>query len=272
MPTFNRAQLLKSALASVLSQTYKNLEIIVVDDASTDDTQQVVAVIKDHRLRYIRHVATKGGSAARNTGILAAIGSYIAFLDDDDEWYPEKVEAQLEWLDRYDAVLCMYSMDGLDIVATDKLETVDCNELRQGFVRGGSASALIARADVLKELRFDDGLPKFQDWDLCIRIVQKYTLGCLNQSLVRYNDGAHNRISNRLRTLPLSELENELRMFDKHKEFFGERLGRQHRCKALLYGIRHRPDKLVYLLHVIGICGLGQVIQVLARRAAQKIW
>jgi glycosyltransferase involved in cell wall biosynthesis len=107
LPTFNRAHLLKSALASVLSQTYKNLEIIVVDDASTDDTQQVVAVIKDHRLRYIRHVATKGGSAARNTGILAAIGSYIAFLDDDDEWYPEKVEAQLEWLDRYDAVLCM---------------------------------------------------------------------------------------------------------------------------------------------------------------------
>jgi len=271
IPTFNRAKLLKRAVASAQSQTYRNLEIIIVDDASTDGTPQEIVDIKEHRIRYIRHQSTKGGAAARNTGIHTATGSYIAFLDDDDEWEPEKVEAQLELLNRYDAVLCMYSMEGRAVLAGDQPETVERNELRRGFVRGGSASALMARADVLKEIGFDEGLPKFQDWDLCIRIAQKYSLGCINQSLVRYNDGAHNRISNRLLTLPLSELENEMRMLDKHKAFFGERWYRRHLCEALLYGIRHRPHKLAHLRYVLGRCGPMQVIHVLMRRVGQQV-
>ena len=104
IPTYNRAACLKLALASVLNQTYQNFEIIVVDDASTDGTADVVRGFADARITYVRHDVNRGkvgaGAAARNSGIARAQGTYIAFLDDDDEWLPEKLARQVAVLDR----------------------------------------------------------------------------------------------------------------------------------------------------------------------------
>ena len=99
IPTYNRAELLKVAIASVLSQTYKDFEIIVIDDASHDNTQELLTSLKDKRIRYIRHETNKRISAARNTGIVNSHGNYIAFLDDDDEWLPEKLQLQVDFLE-----------------------------------------------------------------------------------------------------------------------------------------------------------------------------
>ena len=93
IPTHNRSEFLRSAIASVLSQTYQDFELIVVDDASTDSTAEVVASFNDSRIKFIRHQTNQGGSAARNTGIRASKCDYIAFLDDDDEWSPGKFQA-----------------------------------------------------------------------------------------------------------------------------------------------------------------------------------
>jgi glycosyltransferase involved in cell wall biosynthesis len=84
------------AIKSVLEQSFTDFELIVVDDASMDETQQLLAEIKDTRIKIIRHEKNKGAPAARNTGIKASIGEYIGFLDDDDEWLPEKLEKQLK--------------------------------------------------------------------------------------------------------------------------------------------------------------------------------
>ena len=94
--TYNRQEKLKRALASVLGQTLRDIEVIVVDNASTDATEEVVRNVKDLRVRYIRHDSNKGGPAARNTGIKHARAPYIALLDDDDEWMPQKLEKQVE--------------------------------------------------------------------------------------------------------------------------------------------------------------------------------
>jgi len=96
IPTYNRADVVKRAITSVQLQTHKNLEIIVVDDASADNTAEVVLSIIDNRIRYICHKANLGGSAARNTGINQARGEYIAFLDSDDVWLPNKLTVQME--------------------------------------------------------------------------------------------------------------------------------------------------------------------------------
>ncbi len=96
IPTYNRAQLLKRAIESLLKQTYQGFEIIVVDDASTDSTAEVVTGFDDGRIRYLRHSRNQGPSAARNTGIKVAKGEYIAFLDDDDEYKESKIEKQLK--------------------------------------------------------------------------------------------------------------------------------------------------------------------------------
>ena len=85
IPTYDRSEFLRTAIASVLAQTLQDFEIIVVDDASADDTQEVVGNLDDGRIRYIRHEINKGVAATRNTGVLNSKGKYIAFLDDDDK-------------------------------------------------------------------------------------------------------------------------------------------------------------------------------------------
>lgn len=102
IPTYNRSEFLVQAVQSVLKQTRSALEIIVVDDASSDATRDVLMQIQDARLRYLRHEVNLGGAAARNTGIDAAQGDYVAFLDSDDQWFPTKIETQLERIEHYD--------------------------------------------------------------------------------------------------------------------------------------------------------------------------
>lgn len=96
IPTFNRSQVLKRAIISALNQTYRNIELVVVNDASTDSSSDIVKSINDSRIKLIVHEKNKGLAAARNTGIGNSAGEYITFLDDDDEWLPEKISLQLD--------------------------------------------------------------------------------------------------------------------------------------------------------------------------------
>jgi len=93
--TYNRAILLKRAIESAIKQTYNNLEVIVVDDGSTDNTQEAVKSFCDERIKYIRHSRNKGVSCARNTGIKNSQGDFLALLDSDDEYLPEKIEKSM---------------------------------------------------------------------------------------------------------------------------------------------------------------------------------
>src|SRR5215469_600238 len=109
IPLFNRARTIERALASVQRQSFSDLEIVVVDDASSDGGADKIAGL-DPRLRILRHPANRGAAAARNTGINAARGEYVAFLDSDDEWLPAKLTTQLGVLDRgkHDAAVAAF--------------------------------------------------------------------------------------------------------------------------------------------------------------------
>lgn len=96
IPTFNRAYILPRAIKSSLSQTYQNIELIIIDDGSTDNTEEIVKGFQDSRIQYIRHSENRGVSAARNTGIKSSKGDFIALLDSDDEYLPEKIEKSLK--------------------------------------------------------------------------------------------------------------------------------------------------------------------------------
>ena len=98
VPTHNRAALLGCALGSVFNQTFQDFEILVVDDNSQDDTRETVAGFADRRIVYVRHDTNQGVASARNTGILKSTGRYVAFLDDDDEWLPAKLQLQVDLL------------------------------------------------------------------------------------------------------------------------------------------------------------------------------
>ena len=99
LPTYNRSTSLKSASESVLHQSYRDLELIIVDDASTEDIQKVVEALNDDRVRFIRHESNGGAAMARNTGLAAARGVFIAFQDSDDLWLPGKLARQMALLE-----------------------------------------------------------------------------------------------------------------------------------------------------------------------------
>lgn len=269
IPTCNRSRLLARALESVQRQTYSNLEIIIVDDASSDDTAEAVRRVSDRRIRYLRHDIRRGGSAARNTGIRSAKGAYIAFLDDDDEWLANKVETQINAIGDADAVLCTATLNGRRCGPRGSRRRIASADLRRGRYTGGGTGILLARSNVLRNTLFDENLPRCQDWDLFIRLVQRYTVAYVDEPLLKYNEGTHARISNEIVGMPAVELEKRLKILEKHCGFFGARWLRFHRAGFLLYGVRHRADRWAHLRYVAAECGTVAVVRAMMVRAYQ---
>lgn len=181
IPTFNYGRFVARAVTSVLAQTYPNLECIVVDDGSTDDTQEVLRAFGD-QIKVIRQPNT-GLSAARNRGIAEARGRYIAFLDADDWWSPVKIATQVEWLETHPGVGCVGC--GREHVESDgcvstlaglpnhrsRRETLRDLAVRAFWVSGSGSGALV-RAEVLSAAGgFDESLTAAEDWDLWLRLA-----------------------------------------------------------------------------------------------------
>lgn len=191
IPTRNRLPLLKKALKSVEEQTFGNLEIIVVDDASDDDTAEFLREeMEKGRLRVIRHESRAGGGKARNSGILAAKGDFIAFLDDDDEWLPKKLEKQLPLFDDPQVGL-VYT--GTELVQTDHQLSYYALPDITGHVfetmlienRIGTTNTVVLRAALARETLFDESLPARQDYDLWLRIAKTHKFAGVREALVK---------------------------------------------------------------------------------------
>ena len=195
IPTYNRAHLIAKAISSVLDQTYHDFELIVVDDGSTDNTMEVINGFNDPRIRYIRHDKNKGAAAARNTGIKAAIGSYIAFQDSDDEWLPDKLEKQLQaFNDASPKVGVVYSgvwriVEGNKIIYTgypDKKK--EDGDLHYSLLKKGTIylqSAMIKKECFDKAGMFDEEIPAAEDWELWIRISKYYHFKYVKEPLTQ---------------------------------------------------------------------------------------
>ncbi len=193
LPTYNRAHLLKRAAKSVLQQSFTSLELIIIDDASTDATKEVVTELNDPRITYIRHETNQGGPAARNTGISRAKGIYIAFQDSDDEWLYDKLQRQVNLLDSADkstgAVFTGFIRAGkrkAQYVPLPNDDTQRGNLLESLLVRNFiSTQTLLIRKDVLLEIEgFDERLPRFQDWELVIKIAKTCDMQLIDEPMV----------------------------------------------------------------------------------------
>ena len=219
IPTYNRAHLLERALGSVLRQTFRDFEVLVVDDGSTDSTAGVVRDIRSPALRYIRHETNCGGSKARNSGIQAARGVYVGLLDDDDEWLPEKLQKQI---DRFEAagddVGVVYS--GYDVLS-ERTGSVAYSRVPRGLAFTyvdflgttgfGASVPLVRRACFEKVGLFDETLPGTQDRDMWLRIARRYAFAYVPDVLVRqYIHGP--QLSSNLRI----KIEARERILDKY--------------------------------------------------------
>lgn len=204
IPTHNRSDLIERAVRSVLDQTFSDLECIVVDDCSTDETVSVVESIEDDRLTLRKHEENRGAATARNTGIKSASGEFIAFLDDDDKWRPEKLDKQIDLYqstdNRVGLVYCW-----MDYCKNDGTIVAEYQPDLKGDVfldvldkqRIGNSSTLLIPADIIREVGgFDESLHRGNDGDLIRRITLNYEVEFVPEALVvAYVDHGHRRIS-----------------------------------------------------------------------------
>ncbi|MBQ2953441.1 MAG: glycosyltransferase [Clostridia bacterium] len=181
IPTRNRRELLLRAIDSVLSQTHEELEIIVIDDASDDGTQAAVLDLHEERVQYVRLPEQQGACAARNRGIDMARGEFIAFQDSDDVFHEDKLEKQLAYLTETgaDVVACAMnriSWDGEGEVFPPEAADRPL-EYRELLLENlCSTQCLLGRAEVFRAVRFDEQLPRLQDWDLMLRVAREYSV------------------------------------------------------------------------------------------------
>lgn len=192
VPCYNRAAVLEQSVRSVLAQSYAELELILVDDGSTDRTRQVVGKIKDARLRYV-YQQNAGACAARNYGAALARGEYIAFHDSDDVWHSDKLEKQMRVMQEKhpDIVVCKmkrFNADGSTVLYPKRIS--------EGFISakddlfGIGTQTILARREVLKAEQFFSEMPRYQDLEWIYRVLHRFTIYCMEEPMVDYYIGA----------------------------------------------------------------------------------
>ncbi len=207
IPSYNRPHLTIKSIRSALDQGYPRLEVIVVDDGSTDNTWEEISKVDDDRLRAYRHEKNRGANAARNTGINKADGTYIAFLDSDDVWDQSKTRKQVSFIESsaYDAIYCdvehtydshlglMKYHIGSKLTNTRWQKPEGGEELVPLILSGqlnmgGSSTLMITKDLLLKIGMFDEDFQRHQDWELMVRVAKSGTVGYLDEPLVRKQD------------------------------------------------------------------------------------
>ncbi|MBN1625471.1 MAG: glycosyltransferase family 2 protein [Deltaproteobacteria bacterium] len=205
IPTFNRAQKVARAISSVLGQTFRDFDVIVIDDGSTDETTVALEGFKDN-ITLIRHPENMGVSAARNSGIRASQSPFIAFLDSDDYWLPEKLETQMQFFREHtEAVACqpeeIWVRNGRRVNPWRKhikpSGDIFKSSLKLCVV---SPSAVMLRRGIFDEAGlFDEDLPVCEDYDLWLRISCRYPIHLINKYMLVKEGGHHDQLSSMLK-------------------------------------------------------------------------
>jgi len=185
IPTFNREKVIERCIESILKQTYKDIEIIIVDDNSQDNTEEVVKNINSDKIKYYKLKENKGACYARNYGIKVSNGEYIAFQDSDDEWLIEKLEKQLNYLllNNLDIVSCKIKRikkDSTSVFPSNIKVSLESLYLENAI----STQTILGKKECFNDIKFDNNLPRYQDWDLVINLAKKYKIGIIDEVLV----------------------------------------------------------------------------------------
>jgi glycosyltransferase involved in cell wall biosynthesis len=256
LPTRNRSGSIEAAIRSVLDGSFRDLELLVIDDASDDGTAAVVAGIVDDRLRYHREPVPGGAARARNIAISRAKGAYVAFQDSDDVWTEDHLDALVSVLEgepRSIAVAYGYDRfaDGTMVPGPEvasRTGDLGMDLLRYNFI---GLPASMVRAEALRTVgSFDEGLPRLQDWDLFLRLSSTYRFAFVDRIVV-YAGGGDERISTHQENYYVAVgriLEQHAERFEKAKSF-----AVSYRMQLARYELRRRRP-LAALRHGMRAC------------------
>ena len=192
IPTYNRSDYLIKAIHSALNQTYKNIEVIVVDDNSQDNTKSRVFEINDKRIKYLKNIINKGGAYSRNIGFKKSKGVFVNFLDDDDILYPNKIALQIQKFkfstdERLGVVTCdvKYNRTDIHTIKSNRKKGYIYKDLLKAYCIFGTETMLIKREFFIP---FDIDLKSNQEYDLSIRLSKKCTFDYVPQVLTEKNE------------------------------------------------------------------------------------
>lgn len=205
MPAFNRAYIIERAIQSVVNQTYRDWELIIIDDASEDRTQEVVKEYMNSNVVYFRNQKNLGANVSRNIGVAHAKGDLLAFLDSDNYWPEDKLEIQMEIMKRNQEKRCfLYGKarvaDG-EVVRIFPKNIYSHEELKEKEMLGNilDLNTMLLKKEIFKEAgAFDEELERFQDWELILRLMICFdveAIGC--DKILSYNEIQENSIGRR---------------------------------------------------------------------------
>ncbi len=255
IPNYNYANYIKKTIDSVLAQTYKNIEVLVIDDGSKDNSLKILEDYDD-KITVLKQ-KNQGVSRARNNGAANSNGEYIAFLDADDIWLPEKVETQMKkffndgniglvhcsmnYIDKNDKY-CGKNYNGKEGNVADELLLFE-----EGVVVGAGSTAIVPRR-IFDELGgFDERLSTAADWDFCYRLATRYKFGFVSEPLVLYRIHNSNMHGN------IAVMEHDM-MLGFEKAFTGETSVNERECygnlhKILAASYYHSGSYLMFVKH-----------------------
>jgi glycosyltransferase involved in cell wall biosynthesis len=272
IPTRNRPQRLDLSLRSSLAQRDIRLEVIVVDDASSVDVLPVVEGLADGRVRLVRNADPRGESGTRNRGIHEASGRWLAFLDDDDLWAPDKLTRQLDVLHATGRVWAYGGVvtidDGLNVLSGSPPPTPE--EVASAITRHnavpGSASSVIVAADVVAQVGpFDPTLRRTPDWDMWLRLSRVGLPACVEKPVVAITVHPGNA------SRDMDALFRELPIIAARHGIAVDR-ARHHRWAAWLSSIDgRRADALRHYAHAVRAGDVASVARALATLAPRRI-
>lgn len=264
IPTYKRPIKLKRAITSVLNQTYKNIEVIIVDDNNEGDEfrKETIVLMENFRnnkkVVYLKHKTNKNGSAARNTGINYTKAKYIAFLDDDDLFEPDKIKKQVNYLlknPKKDAVVCLAKKSFRGCTYKKNIITGDfhfLSRLLSGEIDFGAGSTLLIKKQVLLNLQgFDESFKRHQDWELLVRFFREYELGVLQEYLTEITVDGHRNYPNaegfeKTKRKFIKTFENDMMSLEKKE--YNEIYQNHFKEMILYYFIEGNKEKVKQLL------------------------
>lgn len=221
IPAYNRGYIIRECIESVLRQTYQNIEVIVVDDCSTDNTVSVVKSIKDPRVQCYLLKKNSGACFARNYGVKQSSGVYIAFQDSDDVWKEDKLEKQLEFIENSgaDFVFCgMNRNDPLNNRSTYyPSDFSDKNDILAELLENNAISTqtILLRRACMEEIQFDITFRRYQDWDFAIQAAAAgFKMAYMPYSFV------NSTIQQNSISATVKSGEAYIHLMDKHKELY----------------------------------------------------
>lgn len=186
IPTYNRGYIIANSINSILKQTYYKFELIIIDDYSSDQTEEIVRNFNDRRIKYIKLDKNVGANKARNIGVNISKYKLIAFQDSDDIWHNSKLEEQIEFKKKtgLKAVFCRYNQ----YIDNEFRAIIPVEEKYEKFIllkkNMISTQTLLIEKKIFNYIKFDENLPRFQDWEFAIRLSENIEIGYLPKVLV----------------------------------------------------------------------------------------